>query len=290
VGFDFVGTVMESTCNSLRPGDCVVGTAPPMTGSFSEFILVPHDFCSRPFTNPQSAEILKQLACVPLAGLTASQILNEFSVGVGDHVLVIGASGGVGHIAVQLAKMRGCRVTAICSRKNHGFVKRLGADHIVDYCSEEWFSKVTTAVSQYGLFQMYSLYLSTLTPGSVIDTVTSGETRDRRMQYPKRLESLVNRPLGKYVCIGGNTVAWVLAHLKRFLGLDIFPANRTLHWVRFPHATDDLSRLADLILKEKLKISIHKEYSLTQRGIEDACRDQLSRRTIGKNVIRIGRG
>ena len=74
-----------------------------------------------------------EAASLPLAGLTAWQALDAAKVAPGDHVLITAGAGGVGSLAVQLAKARGARVTATCGPKNVDFVRGLGADEVVDY-------------------------------------------------------------------------------------------------------------------------------------------------------------
>jgi NADPH:quinone reductase-like Zn-dependent oxidoreductase len=77
------------------------------------------------------------MACVPIAGLTALQAIDTHAkVEAGESVLINGASGGIGHFAVQIAKARGAKVTAVCSSKNIGFVESLGADNVIAYDKE----------------------------------------------------------------------------------------------------------------------------------------------------------
>src|SRR5207249_3898432 len=78
-----------------------------------------------------------QAAAVPLAGLTAWQgLFDEGNLQAGQHVLIHGGAGGVGHFAVQLAKIRGAQVSTTCSGEDLEFVRGLGADQVIDYKAE----------------------------------------------------------------------------------------------------------------------------------------------------------
>jgi NADPH:quinone reductase-like Zn-dependent oxidoreductase len=127
-GRDLSGVVeaVGSAVTGLRPGDEVYGEAQQ---TFAEFAAV------RPAQLSPKPAILShtQAAAVPLAGLTAWQALDRTPIGPGQRVLVTGASGGVGHFALQIAKARGAEVTAVCSGRNADMVTGLGADHVIDY-------------------------------------------------------------------------------------------------------------------------------------------------------------
>ena len=133
-GADFAGIVVQTGANVNRfdVGDRVFGEI-LMGGAFAEYVSVPEAGCGQipgiiPFT---------QMASVPTAGLTALQALvTHGRVKAGETVLINGASGGVGHFAVQIAKAYGANVTAVCSGRNAEFVKSLGADKVIAYDQE----------------------------------------------------------------------------------------------------------------------------------------------------------
>jgi NADPH:quinone reductase-like Zn-dependent oxidoreductase len=127
-GRDLAGVVEEvgSAVTGVRPGQEVYGEA---VQSFAEFAVVrPAQLSPKPVNLS-----FTQAASVPLAGLTAWQALERSPISAGQRVLVTGASGGVGHFAVQIAKARGAEVTAVCSAGNVEMVTGLGADHVIDY-------------------------------------------------------------------------------------------------------------------------------------------------------------
>jgi NADPH:quinone reductase-like Zn-dependent oxidoreductase len=115
--------------SGLEPGDEVYGE---VDGTFAEYVCVPDDMVARKPANLT----FEQAAALPLAGNTALIDLRE--VAAGQRVLINGASGGVGTMAVQLAKARGADVTGVCSTRNSDLVRSLGADHVVDYTKDDF--------------------------------------------------------------------------------------------------------------------------------------------------------
>ena len=136
-GVDMAGIVesVGADVKRFKPGDEVYGDVlEASTGAFAEYVSVPEDIA---ITFKPKNMTFEQAASVPIAGITALQALRDHArVKAGDKVLINGASGGVGTFAVMLAKAFGAEVTGVCSTKNIGLVRSLGADYVVDYHKE----------------------------------------------------------------------------------------------------------------------------------------------------------
>ncbi|SCF46835.1 NADPH:quinone reductase [Micromonospora matsumotoense] len=136
-GRDFAGRVeaVGVDVRQPRPGDSVFGDLGDANGAFAEYVCVPAGLVAPMPVNLTAP----QAAALPLAGVTALQGLRDAGrVGPGQRVLVNGASGGVGTLAVQLARALGATVTGVCSTRNVDLVRSLGADHVVDYTREDF--------------------------------------------------------------------------------------------------------------------------------------------------------
>jgi NADPH:quinone reductase-like Zn-dependent oxidoreductase len=134
LGRDVAGTValVGAAVTRFAPGDEVFGVAP---GSFAEYAAAGEDkLAAKP------AELsFAEAAVVPISGGTALQALTDVGrVQPGQTVLVLGASGGVGGYAVQLARALGAEVTGVCSTAKLDHVKSLGAHQVLDYTREDW--------------------------------------------------------------------------------------------------------------------------------------------------------
>ena len=109
-GIDFSGVVIQAKAGSeYSVGDEVFGVMPPFRGSYAEVIKVPIDSI---YHKPQNISF-SEASCIPLVGLTTVQAFRDLKLKQPHHILVIGASGGCGHVIVQVAKARGFRVTAV---------------------------------------------------------------------------------------------------------------------------------------------------------------------------------
>jgi NADPH:quinone reductase-like Zn-dependent oxidoreductase len=128
-GTDFAGRVetVGRLVTRIQPGDQVFGET---HGAFAEYLRVPDEL-----VEPKPGNLtFEQAAAMPLAANTALMGLRDAAqVQPGQHVLINGASGGVGTFAIQIAKTFGADVTGVCSTRNTDLVGSLGADHVIDY-------------------------------------------------------------------------------------------------------------------------------------------------------------
>jgi NADPH:quinone reductase-like Zn-dependent oxidoreductase len=134
VGNDVAGVVESVGPNVTRfaQGDAVFGD---VLGSFAEFVAAPEDKLEHKPANVS----FEQAAAVPVAGVTALQGLRDRAgLRSGQRALIIGAGGGVGTFAVQIAKSMGAEVTGVCSTAKVDMVQSIGADRVVDYTREDF--------------------------------------------------------------------------------------------------------------------------------------------------------
>jgi NADPH:quinone reductase-like Zn-dependent oxidoreductase len=133
-GWDLAGRVeaVGSAVTGLQPGDEVMGIA---EGSFAELAIASPDKLV-----PRPARLtMEQAAAVPISGATALQALRDKAgVRPEQKVLIIGAVGGVGSLAVQLARAFGAEVTGVCSTTKMDLLRSIGADHVIDYTREDF--------------------------------------------------------------------------------------------------------------------------------------------------------
>ncbi len=234
LGREVAGTVVAvgTAVTRFSMGDEVYGIG---RGTFAEYAAAREDKLAR---KPGNATF-EQAAVAPVSGLTALQALTDTGrVKQGDKVLVTGASGGVGSHAIQLAKALGADVTGVCSTAKIDFVRSLGADHVVDYTSEDFADSP----------QRYDLILD-----------VAGNPA------PSRLRRALT-PTGTVVLVGGEEGGSLTGGMDRQLramALSMIVRQR-LTTVMCKERYADLERLTDLIEAGKLTPSIDRTYPLDQ--------------------------
>jgi NADPH:quinone reductase-like Zn-dependent oxidoreductase len=135
-GWDAAGIVQAvgRGVTRFKPGDEVFGNSDVGgTGTFAEYACLPESHCA-----PKPVNLtFEESAALPVSGCTALQAVRRVGdVRAGTRVLILGAAGGVGHLALQIAKADGAAVTAVCSTSKLDFVRALGADQVIDYTRE----------------------------------------------------------------------------------------------------------------------------------------------------------
>jgi len=278
VGFDFAGIVEEAGDSIYKKGDHVYGCVPPLQGSIKEYTFVPsHQIARKP-----AKLSFQEAAVLPLVGLTAYQSLKlDYGLKKGDHLLLIGASGGVGHVAIQVAKRLGAHITAICSGRNAELVKSLGTDVIIDYSTQPIMESLEKTVSENGPFDI------------CFDCVSSHDSRDTSV-FNYEVEVLARKSLvkGIYVTIGGKTYQWIIAGLKRTVGLNLFSwftPGRELFWIRFPYSSEALQTLSEWANEGAIKPLVSQVCKFDSEGLQTAFSELHSRRVVGKVVIDVAK-
>ena len=306
-GFDLSGVVEQAPPGcGFAVGDEVYGAVPPFRGALAELVSVPLDQVAR---KPESLTH-EQAAALVLPGVTVAQLLDQHGFAPGQHVLVLGASGGVGHLAVQIARARGAGfVAGVCSAKNAAFVESVGAHAVAAYDQP---GNDAAPLDDALVASLESMVARRERPFDlVIDTVTSHDARDASCAYERRVrgakgvlrladakarDANVNYKKGspgEYVVIGGGTAKWLKAGLKRVCGIDLFAKGRELFWIRFPGCRKDLDSLRALADGAEdtssnlrgIKPRIAQTHPLTSEGARAAFAALHSRRTVGKVVV-----
>lgn len=188
LGWDMAGLVEETgySARRFKPGDEVYAYARrPVVkhGTYAEFITLPESYLSL----KPAGITMEEAAAIPLVTLTAAQSL--FGAGkleTGETVLIIGASGGVGSSAVQLARLAGAQVIAMASKSNHAYLRSLGAVEVLSYTDENFTRTVNDRVPQ-GVDMVLDCYggqalndsIDCLKPGGRVISITGEADRDR---------------------------------------------------------------------------------------------------------------
>ena len=201
-GRSVAGTIesVGTEVTAFAPGDDVFGTC---EGAFAEYARgEPGKLAAKP---PSLS--FEQAAAIPVSGLTALQAVRDKGrVQAGERVLVIGASGGVGTFAVQIAKASGAEVTGVCSPAKVDLVRALGADHVVDYTREDFADGAQRydVILDTGGNRRLSQLRRALTPRGRL-VIVGGETDGRLLGGSDRqirallLSALVRQKLGTFV-------------------------------------------------------------------------------------------
>jgi NADPH:quinone reductase-like Zn-dependent oxidoreductase len=137
LGTEFSGVVeaVGAEVTRFQPGDAVIGFPGASFGAHAEFITMPAE--GKLVAKPENITF-EEAAAIPFGATTAYDFLvNKAKLQLGDTVLINGASGSVGSACVQIAKHLGAHVTAVCSGRNAEMVRTLGADHVIDYRTQE---------------------------------------------------------------------------------------------------------------------------------------------------------
>jgi NADPH:quinone reductase-like Zn-dependent oxidoreductase len=237
----------------FQPGDEVFGVS---KGSFAEFAAAREDKLAR----KPSKLTFEQAAAVPVSGMTALRGLSDVGrLRAGQKVLVIGASGGVGSYAVQVAKALGAEVTGVCSTSKLDLVRSIGADHVIDYSRDDF----ADGERQYDL---------------ILDIGGNPAlARLRRALSPK----------GTLVIVGGEDGGrWIgMGRQLRALALSPFVGQRLTILGPKEHHTV-LERLTELIENGQLLPVIEQTYPLSD--MPNAMRQLVAGRARGKLVITVG--
>ncbi len=253
-GLDVAGTVaaVGSAVTRFAVGDEVFGIS---RGSFAEYAVAREDKLSAKPANLT----FEQAAVVPVSGLTALQALRDAGrVEAGQRVLVIGASGGVGSYAVQLAKTFGAQVTGVSSTAKTDLVRSLGADHVIDYTTQDF----ADGTNRYDL---------------IIDT--GGNSTLARLR-----RALTDR--GTLVIVGGEDGGKLTGMGRQLRALAISPFVRQRLTMQVPKENyRDLDILTEMIEAGSVTPSIDRTYPLDDAA--DAVRHLVAGNARGKVAITI---
>ena len=257
LGVDVAGEVQTtgSGVSKFNPGEHIFGTC---RGAFAEYVCTPE---SSVVKKPESMTF-EQAASIPIAGLTALQSLRDKGrLQPGQKVLVNGAAGGVGTFAVQIAKSFGAEVTGVCSTRNVGLVRSLGADRVVDYTRENF----TRSPQRFDV---------------VLDLVAN---------HSFRAFTRVITPKGIYIGAGGGgpEIRWGISILARMIaGLVMAPfVSQKLVTIFANLKAEDLEAIGQLIEAGKVTPVIDRCYPLSE--VPNAIRHLEQGHARGKVIITI---
>jgi NADPH:quinone reductase-like Zn-dependent oxidoreductase len=233
-GMDVAGvvTAVGAKVTRFRPGDEVFGSG---TSTYAEYATAPEKNLV-----PKPANVsFPEAAAVPISAFAALQGLRKGKVQAGQRVLVIGAAGGVGSYAVQLAVAAGADVTGICRTEKMDFVRSLGADDVLDYTREA----ITDGGRRYDL---------------ILDTGGNRTLRELRRALT---------PTGTLVIVGAEVGGWRQGIERQILAMLLTPfiRQKLRSYVSLPNQAD-LQTLADALASGTLRAPVDRTFPLAQAG------------------------
>lgn len=249
LGADYSGIIEQvgDQITNLKPGDEVFGMKPAFTGdAYAQFISVKENEIALKPVNLSFSEA----AVIPLVGLTIYQLFFQVAnITPGSKVMINGCTGGIGHIAVQVAKTLNCEVTGVCSAKNIAYAKSIGVDHVIDYATGD----VLANTCSYDLF---------------FDAVANCSFKQAKATL---------KPNGQYVC---SIPSW-----QNMLVAPIFNLLRAKKhkkvWVEA--SAKNLTALRTLIETGHIKPTIERTYPIEQ--IANAHQHSESGKVVGKIAL-----
>ncbi|MGW3149687.1 NAD(P)-dependent alcohol dehydrogenase [Streptomyces sp. NPDC001177] len=254
-GRALAGTVQAvgADVTGVEPGDEVFGIG---SSSFAEYARAHADKLAPKPTNLSFG----QAAAVPISGLTALQaVRDQARVGPGQKVLIVGASGGVGTFAVQIAKAYGAEVTAVCSTSKTTLVSALGADQVIDYTRAD------------------------VADGTIRYDVILDIAGNRRLSHLRRALA----PRGRLVIVGSETDGRWLGGMDRQLRAQLLSPfiGQTLGTFIASENSQDLITIRELIESGKVTPAIDGTYPISD--VSAAIHHMLNGRARGKLVISV---
>jgi NADPH:quinone reductase-like Zn-dependent oxidoreductase len=252
LGWDVSGIIqiVGKNVQSFKSGDEVFGCIgfPGLGKTYAEFTVAdPQLLAKKPYNIS-----FEEAAAVPLAGLTAYQAINEeLKVSSGQKVLIQAAAGGVGHLAVQFAKINGALVIGTASEKNEKFLKSIGVDQFIDYKKEKFEERIQDVDAALDAMGGEILYrtISCVKRGGIVVCLPSSTKND-----PKAIELANER-------------------------------NIKLIWPMMRPDGEQMRLIASLLQDKKMKVSVDKIFTLDQ--ITWAHKAVETHQTKGKVVVKV---
>lgn len=267
VGMDLCGVIeaVGSGVVGLNVGDTVFGFGP----SLAEYTL----------TSPEALAILPKEVSADVAGglgvapNTAYQMLADNGAFEGSepkHIVVIGAAGGCGSCAVQIARAKcpkGTKIYAVCSGKNADFVKSLGADEVFDYTKSGFNFK-------------------TCLPAKSVDLIADCVSSKEDHNYVPEGMGLLKEETGHYVAINSaSSLDWIKLFIKNIFGFSLFKKQYSLMYL-IPRK-EEIIEIGNLVKDKKLKIHVDSYIPFDESSVRQAFDTLKNRHVKGKLIVKV---